>query len=155
EQYLQSSSLAVLASGASIPREKLLEEIDHVRRHGYAVAFREITSDTAAVSAPIRDHTGDVVAALTISCPEDRFTRALKQACIDHATKAADTLSQALGYRAVPPERHVASASFAHAQARAPAEASTQQHKARGAGGDIVTAVERAAKVLLAFTQSW
>jgi DNA-binding IclR family transcriptional regulator len=155
EQYLQSSSLAVLATDTSIPREKLLEEIDHVRCHGYAVAFREITSDTAAVSAPIHDHTGDVVAALTISCPEDRFTRALKQACIDHATKAADTLSQALGYKAVSPERPVASANLTHTQAKASAEASTQQPKVGGAGGDIVTAVERAAKVLLAFTQSW
>src|SRR5262249_57801157 len=32
---------------------------------------------------------------------------------------------------------------------------SSQQGKGREGGGEIVTAVERAAKVLLAFTQSW
>jgi DNA-binding IclR family transcriptional regulator len=74
-----------------------------VRRFGHAVAFREITTDTAAVSAPIRDNTGEVVAALTISCPEDRFTRELKQACIKHVTKGARELSQDLGHKAARP----------------------------------------------------
>jgi DNA-binding IclR family transcriptional regulator len=100
EQYVQSSSLAILATNTRIAEARLREEVEHVRRAGYAVAFREITSDTAAVAAPIRDHTGDVVAAMTISCPEDRFTSKLKQACIREITHAAETVSRALGYKA-------------------------------------------------------
>jgi DNA-binding IclR family transcriptional regulator len=101
-QYLQSTLL--VAANNPISQETLLKDVDHVRRFGYAVAFREITSDTAAVSAPLRDHTGDVVAAITISCPEERFTRTLQQACIEHVTRAAQMLSHALGYKAPLPE---------------------------------------------------
>jgi IclR family transcriptional regulator, KDG regulon repressor len=100
DQYVQSNSLA--AANTTITKEQLLKDVAHVRQFGYAVAFREITSDTAAVSAPIRDHTGDVVAAMTISCPDERFTRVLQQACIGQVTKAAQTLSHALGYKAAP-----------------------------------------------------
>lgn len=100
EQYVRSTPLAILATDTRIAEDRLREEVAHVRRAGYAVAFREITSDTAAVSAPVRDHTGDVVAALTISCPEDRFTSKLKQACIREITHAAESVSRALGYKA-------------------------------------------------------
>lgn len=100
EQYVQSNFLTILATDTRIAEDRLREEVAHVRRAGYAVAFREITSDTAAVSAPVRDHTGDVVAALTISCPEDRFTSKLKQACIREITHAAESVSSALGYKA-------------------------------------------------------
>jgi IclR family KDG regulon transcriptional repressor len=99
EQYVQSSSLAILATDTRISEDRLRQEVEHVQRAGYAVAFREITSDTAAVAAPVRDHTGDVVAAITISCPEDRFTSKLKQACIREVTHAAETVSRALGHK--------------------------------------------------------
>jgi IclR family KDG regulon transcriptional repressor len=99
-EYLKSTTLAVIAGGASISEKQLRDDLEGVRQFGYAVAFREITSDTAAVSAPIRDNTDEIVAALTISCPEERFTRELKQACIKHVTAAARDLSQDLGHKA-------------------------------------------------------
>ncbi|MCC6887799.1 MAG: IclR family transcriptional regulator [Hyphomicrobiales bacterium] len=100
EQYVKTNSLAILATDTRIAEDRLRDEVAHVRRAGYAVAFREITSDTAAVSAPVWDHTGDVVAAMTISCPEDRFSSKLKQACIREITHAAESVSRALGYKA-------------------------------------------------------
>lgn len=100
EQYVRSNSLAILATDTTIAEARLREEVEHVHRAGFAVAFREITSDTAAVAAPIRDHTGDVVAAVTVSCPEDRFTSKLKQACIREIAHAAESVSRALGHKA-------------------------------------------------------
>lgn len=102
EQYLQSYVL--VAANNTIAKEQLRKEVELVRHRGYAVAFREITSDTAAVSAPIRDHTGDVVAAMTISCPEERFTAELQQACIEQAKRAAETVSTALGFTPALPQ---------------------------------------------------
>jgi DNA-binding IclR family transcriptional regulator len=96
--YLRSNRLVVLAAKAAIPESRLVKEVEGVRRQGYAVAFREITSDTAAVSAPIHDHAGDIIAALTISCPEERFTPALREACIRHITAGARDVSFSLGH---------------------------------------------------------
>jgi IclR family KDG regulon transcriptional repressor len=97
--YLRSTRLVVLATKTTISEAQLIKEVDGVRSKGYAVAFREITSDTAAVSAPVHDHTGDIIAAVTISCPEERFTPALKDACIRHITAGARDVSHALGYQ--------------------------------------------------------
>jgi IclR family KDG regulon transcriptional repressor len=96
--YLRSTRLVVLATKAVIPEAQLTKDVEGVRRLGYAVAFREITSDTAAVSAPVHDHAGVIVAALTISCPEERFTRALRDVCVRQVTAGARDVSQALGY---------------------------------------------------------
>ncbi len=83
-----------------LTKSKLKAEIETVRKQGYAVVSGEITSDTAAVSAPIRNHIGDVVAALTISCPEDRFGPQVQSRFIKHVVAAAEEISTALGYDA-------------------------------------------------------
>jgi len=85
-----------LAGGVDVAA--LIAEIAAVRRDGFARAVREMTPDTAAISAPVRDHAGEIIAALTISCPEDRFTPGLEQACIASCRRGARALSQLLGY---------------------------------------------------------
>jgi DNA-binding IclR family transcriptional regulator len=98
DAYLASVPLVAFASAEPVSKARLLQQIEDVRRHGYARALREITSDTAAVAAPIRDHTGATVAALTISCPEERFTAELEDRCIRHVAQAAHDVSHALGH---------------------------------------------------------
>jgi IclR family KDG regulon transcriptional repressor len=76
---------------------RITQDVENVRNRGYAIAFREITSDTAAVAAPIKDHAGQVVATLTISCPEERFDKALERRCIECVLAGAVEVSRALG----------------------------------------------------------
>jgi DNA-binding IclR family transcriptional regulator len=76
---------------------RIAQDVEDVRARGYAIAFREITSDTAAVAAPIKDHSGHVVAALTVSCPEERFDKALERKCIKCVLAGAAEVSRALG----------------------------------------------------------
>jgi DNA-binding IclR family transcriptional regulator len=59
-----------------------------------------MTPDTVAVSAPVRDHTGAVVAALTISAPSDRVTPGLQEACTRAVVDGAHQLSELLGFGA-------------------------------------------------------
>jgi DNA-binding IclR family transcriptional regulator len=94
KEYLMRADLRKFA-GPSAAR--IARDVENVRARGYAVAFREITSDTAAVAAPIKDHLGHVVAALTISCPEERFDKALERKCIDCVVAGATEVSRALG----------------------------------------------------------
>ncbi|MGE3709933.1 MAG: IclR family transcriptional regulator [Hyphomicrobiaceae bacterium] len=96
--YLSSADLRVPASTSRVSRQKLAAEIEQVRNNGYAIISGEVTTDTAAVSAPIRNHVGEVVGALTISCPQDRFGPQAKTLFIRHATAAAEEVSMALGY---------------------------------------------------------
>lgn len=99
-EYLASVPLVSFDGKAPVSKATVIDQLDRLRGHGFSVSLREITSDTAAVSAPIHDHTGAVVAALTISCPVDRFTPALERACIVQITKGASEVSESLGFHA-------------------------------------------------------
>lgn len=53
--------------------EKLGEELERVRRQGYAYDHEEAMPELCCVAAPICDHTGEVVAAMSLSVPAYRF----------------------------------------------------------------------------------
>ncbi|ASS74472.1 IclR family transcriptional regulator [Tumebacillus algifaecis] len=57
-------------------REEFIKSIQTVRDKGYAVSIEERELGAAAVAAPIFSRTGQIVAALSVSGPVDRFTAA-------------------------------------------------------------------------------
>jgi DNA-binding IclR family transcriptional regulator len=72
----------------------LEKELDKVRRHGIAYDDEEAEMGLKCVAAPIYDHDGEVVAALSVSAPADRHDP-------DWATQVkqtADAVSHTLGY---------------------------------------------------------
>jgi IclR family KDG regulon transcriptional repressor len=97
DTYLRTVPLRAFQGGAEISRQALMSEIENIRNVGYCIALREITSDAAAISAPVYDHQGETVAALSVSMPADRFSERLKKLCIRELLKAAGQLSKQLG----------------------------------------------------------
>ena len=75
----------------------LRAELDRVRAAGIAVNWTELEPDLVAVAAPVRDHRGEVVAALSISAPAPRIPRELLPAIGARVADAARTLSRTLG----------------------------------------------------------
>lgn len=53
--------------------EEFREELERVRRQGYAHDIEEGMLELCCVAAPIRDHTGEVVASMSLSVPAYRF----------------------------------------------------------------------------------
>ncbi len=83
---------------SQIQKSKLVAAIKAARRDGHAFVEGEVTSDTAAISAPVRNHSGDAVAALTISMPQPRCTPAMRARCIRDVVKGAREISLAMGH---------------------------------------------------------
>jgi IclR family KDG regulon transcriptional repressor len=54
-------------------KRKLMDELRKIRRKGYAFDFKESEQDVECIAAPIRNHLGDVVAALSISGPQRKI----------------------------------------------------------------------------------
>lgn len=77
----------------------LRAELARVRARGYATVWAELEPDLAAVAAPVRDHRGDVVAALAIAGPVSRCERQQLGALAEHVVEAADGLSRKMGWR--------------------------------------------------------
>jgi DNA-binding IclR family transcriptional regulator len=86
-----------------VDRAHLLEELERVRRHGYAVNDEELEPELFAVAAPVRDHRGQVVAAVSISAPSYRVPPARREDLAALVTRTADDVSRRLGHSAPAP----------------------------------------------------
>jgi IclR family transcriptional regulator, KDG regulon repressor len=71
-----------------------------VRARGLATDYCESNPDVACVAAPVHDHTGTMVAAISISVPTVRWSHQREQELAALATEGAGKLSTQLGHRA-------------------------------------------------------
>jgi DNA-binding IclR family transcriptional regulator len=79
-------------------RKRFLAELGLVRRNGYGTSWGEHSADIVGAGAPVRDHRGTVVAAMTVGCPKTRASIATMTLMIRTVVAEADRLSRALGF---------------------------------------------------------
>jgi DNA-binding IclR family transcriptional regulator len=79
--------------------------LDRIRRRGFAVDDEEVEEGLRCVGAPVRDYTGNVVAAISVAGPVFRVQKAQIAAFARAVTAAADALSAHLGYAKTQPRR--------------------------------------------------
>jgi IclR family KDG regulon transcriptional repressor len=85
----------------------ILEKIlDQIRRDGFHVAVGDLDEHVHSIAAPIRNHTGQVVAAISLAGPSHRFPPDKIQRNIDLVCTAASEISTRLGY-GLPGTRYV------------------------------------------------
>ena len=78
--------------------ESLRAELASIRGRGYAIDDEEIEVGLRCVAAPIRDHSGHVVAAISVAAPVQRMSKKTVQATIPSVVAAAENISRRLGY---------------------------------------------------------
>lgn len=78
--------------------EELSKQLRSTRRKGFAWSIGDVFPGSAAVSAPVFDHSGDVVASLTLRGPQMRLSRRVLLDLAPTVKDAADRLSLSLGY---------------------------------------------------------
>jgi DNA-binding IclR family transcriptional regulator len=76
----------------------LMDELASIRARGYAVDDEEIEVGLRCVAAPIRDHSGHVVAAISVAAPVQRMTKKNIQSTVPGVVAAAEAISRRLGY---------------------------------------------------------
>jgi len=75
ERFLAvAQPLARYAPGTITDPDELLRELAQIRDQGYSVSDNDLDEGAASISAPIRDHRGDVIAAISVASPKTRFT---------------------------------------------------------------------------------
>lgn len=78
--------------------DALVEELERIRQQGYAEDDGERSPDTRCLAAPILDHSGQAVAALSVSGSSQRFTPDKRQLALPAVMDAAKRVSLRLGY---------------------------------------------------------
>ncbi|HZZ95211.1 MAG TPA: IclR family transcriptional regulator [Usitatibacter sp.] len=78
--------------------DMLLSELASIRAKGFSIDDEEIEVGLRCVAAPIRDHTGQVVAAISVAAPVQRMTKKQIQGTIPSVVAAADAISRRMGF---------------------------------------------------------
>jgi len=78
--------------------DQLLMECGLIVERGYAISHGEWTSDASGVAAPIFNQRGEMIAAMTISGPTQRFTSDKVDQFSQNCVRAGLHISRLLGY---------------------------------------------------------
>jgi len=96
--WAATQKFAALTPRTITSAKRLLKALRIVRERGYAVDDQEREKGVRCLAAPVRNHTGDVVAAISIAGPIDRMPQRLEGSDLAEAvTAAARAISVDLG----------------------------------------------------------
>ncbi len=96
-EALLSADLPRYTEHTITERAVLAHELDTVRRQGWASSIEEYELGLNALAAPVRDHDGTVVAAISVAGPSFRLTREDLPAVAPRLLQAADEFGRRLG----------------------------------------------------------
>jgi DNA-binding IclR family transcriptional regulator len=99
-EVLENTLTAVAQeSGTVLDPAELRAELDEVRDLGYSTDLEENEPGICCVGAPVFDHTGRVIAGMSLSTPTSRFDRTAVAALGATVRARADAISRAMGHR--------------------------------------------------------
>jgi len=98
KRIIRQLRLIPMTSNTIITPKRLLEELRTVRRQGYALDNREIEDDVECIGAPILDHRGNVIAALSVSGPQRKINVPQEKQFVSYVVEAAGLISSKMGY---------------------------------------------------------
>jgi IclR family transcriptional regulator, KDG regulon repressor len=99
-RIIQTAGLPRFTENTITDKEELLQTLAKVRKQGYAYDMEEILPDLCCVGAPIYNHRGQVIAAISMSIPAFRFRRSQTE-YRDAVIRAGRAISKRLGYFAL------------------------------------------------------
>ena len=97
-RILRSSTLRRVSGRTITDVDQLQEILADIRHKGYSVAVGDVDPDVHSIAAPIRDHTGCVLAAVSVAGPRHRFAPEKVEHCIRLVCRAAARISRLLGH---------------------------------------------------------
>jgi IclR family transcriptional regulator, KDG regulon repressor len=97
--YPRRRQLATMTSRSIPTAARLRAALDEVREHGLAYDNGESSEDVNCVAAGVYDHTGAMVAAMSISVPTTRWNDITRAKWAELVRSGAATLSENLGHR--------------------------------------------------------
>ena len=97
---LDAAKLARFTAHTITSRKALDEQLENALTNGYATTFEEYEDGLNAVAAAVRDHTGEVVAAVSVSGPAYRLDPERIAGLVDDLKAGVDRISERMGYLA-------------------------------------------------------
>ncbi len=119
EEYIAKTPLVAFTRNTITYAARLRAELKKIARQGYALDQEEREEGVRCVAAPVRDHTGRAIAAISILAPSIRLASSKRIADATRMTVAAAAeLSRRLGYQTVTGTETIHSAASSRMGAR-------------------------------------
>jgi len=104
EAILETGAFHRFTDRTIVDVDQLREELATIRAQGYHMGIGDLSENAFGVAAPIFDHNGRFVGAISLSAPFDRAPREIWLPLAELVTTAADSISHQLGFG--PAENH-------------------------------------------------
>ncbi len=99
EKILEDRELPRLTEKTITDKRELEKELGKVREQGFALDREENEKDVRCVAAPIRNHQGKVIAAISISSPIFRIDKNVQNNLKKVLIETSEKISKRLGYK--------------------------------------------------------
>ena len=99
EEIIRSMGLPRFTQNTITDRERLNAEVRKIRDCGFATDVMEHEEGVCCVGAPVRNHTGQVVASISVSGPSQRITPARIAEIAPLVMERTAEISRRLGYK--------------------------------------------------------
>jgi DNA-binding IclR family transcriptional regulator len=96
---LDASGMAAFTPSTVTTRERLDEELARVRESGYAIAVQEYELGLNAAASAVRDRSGRVIAAVSVSGPAYRLDELRVRQLVDPLLAGTAEISRRMGHR--------------------------------------------------------
>jgi IclR family transcriptional regulator, KDG regulon repressor len=96
ESLLDELEFVKVEENTILSKEVLLQNLKKIRDQGYSISFNERIKGAFAISAPIKNRLGEVIAGITISVPTVRINQEQMDLYIIQITKYASLISNKL-----------------------------------------------------------
>lgn len=98
--WASTQTFARLTPKTLTSAQALLDELEAIRKRGYALDLEEREGGVRCIAAPVRDYDDAVVAAISIAGPAERMpSELIGSELAHHVLRAAEGISRRLGYR--------------------------------------------------------
>jgi DNA-binding IclR family transcriptional regulator len=98
KKILGEKVLPRLTENTITDKMELEQELDKVREQGFALDREENEKNVRCIAAPIRNHQGRVIAALSISSPTFRLDKNVQNNLKEALIETSEKISKRLGY---------------------------------------------------------
>jgi DNA-binding IclR family transcriptional regulator len=83
----------------------IMADLRRIRARGWLITVDEVHQGAIALAAPVRDASGQVIAALAVMAPKTRMHPPRPRSLLPAVLRAAGMLSRYLGASTIPPDR--------------------------------------------------
>ncbi|WP_229717087.1 IclR family transcriptional regulator [Paenibacillus aceti] len=98
DHYVEICGLSRITPKTLTSKQQLLDELELVKKNGYAIDEEECEIGARCVASPIYDYSGKIIAGVSVTGPVTRFTQSFIADRVEYLLKATHDISIKLGY---------------------------------------------------------